>query len=68
MTSFSWIVRSLLRVTRKAAGASDPVAAEEGVEPGADHVLEEHEPALAVAARRAARTRRLSTDGTWSTA
>ena len=34
--------------------AGDPEAAEEGVEPRADHVLEQDEPALAVARRRAA--------------
>ena len=49
LTSVSWIVRSLLRVTRKADPRRDPEAAEEGVEPGADHVLEQDEPALAVA-------------------
>ena len=49
LTSFSWIVRSLLRVARKADPLDDPVAAEEGVEPRADHVLEQDEPALAVA-------------------
>ena len=49
LTSVSWIVRSLLRVTRKADRAGDPEAAEQGIEPGADHVLEHHEPALAVA-------------------
>ena len=48
LTSVSWIVRSLLRVTRKATRAIDPEAAEEGVEPGADHVFEQHESALAV--------------------
>ena len=49
MTSVSWIVRSLLRVTRKADPRGDPEAAEEGVEPRADHVLQQDEPALAVA-------------------
>ena len=54
LTSVSWIVRSLFRVTRNGDPRGDAEAAEEGVEPGADHVLEQDEPALAVARRRAA--------------
>ena len=42
-------MRSLFRVTRNGHALDDPVAAEEGVEPGADHVFEQDEPALAVA-------------------
>ena len=49
MSSVSWIVRSLLRVTRKADPGGDPEAAEQRIEPRRDHVLQQHEPAMAVA-------------------
>src|SRR5208337_1488402 len=48
LTSFSWIDRSLLRVA-EGHPLDDPVAAEEGVEPGADHILEQDEAALGIA-------------------
>ena len=67
LTSVSWIVRSLLRVTRKAARAGDPEAAEERVEPRADHVLQQDEPVLAVA-RVGQRDQAVEDRGTWSTA
>ncbi len=54
LTSFSWIVRSLLRVTRNAARAATRKPPKSASSRGADHVLQQDEPALAVARRRAA--------------